>query len=118
MTHIQIASAVCLGLVAALTATAIFSRNYHENWLQFAGLVGLCVWASARVAQLVDATDARLPMQGLTMHASLALYAVGTALKVWQHRTRSTGGPPPAPPETLPMEHMPHAAGGTQEPRA
>jgi hypothetical protein len=111
MTNVGIVSAICLSIVAALCIVAIFCRNYHENWLQFAGLAGLSLWASARVTQLLDLFDGRMPNQGLVLHVSLALYAVGTAWKVWQHNRPQTPAPPPAP-YKLDPEHLHRVAGG------
>lgn len=115
MTAAEVFSAVCLAIVGALAGAAIFCRNYHENWLQFAGLVGLAIWSMARVAQLTDALSTRLPSQGAILHASLLCYALGTAWKVWAHRPQQ-GDPPAQPPAPYEIEpdHMRHVAGGKQ----
>lgn len=118
----ELFSAVCLTIVALAAVVGIFCRNYHENWLQFVGLVGVALWACARVSQLTDMMGTRLPAQGAMLHASLALYAMGTALKVWQHRPK-----PPDPwaatvaelavnqaPYKLEPDQMRRVAGGKQ----
>lgn len=95
MTPLEVFSAICLSIVAALSCIAIFCRNYHENWFQFFGLVGIAIWSSARVSQLMDMMMTRLPAQGALMHASLSLFAIGTAIKVWQHRPKNAATPSP-----------------------
>ena len=87
-----------------LATVAIFCRNYHENWPQFIGLVGIAVWSAARVSQLTDMTSTRLPAQAMVLHISMACYAIGTAWKVWLHRAPSNGDGG----DTVPMEEAPH----------
>lgn len=113
MTSLEIFSACCLSVVALLTGVAIFCQNYHENWLQFVGLAGLSVWCSARVSQLIDLFDGRMPLQGPMLHAALLCYALGTAWKVWEHRPPLRDAPPPAPYKLEPDE-MSQVAGGRQ----
>jgi hypothetical protein len=79
---IAFASAMCLIIVAALCLAGIFSRAFHDNWLQFCGLVGLMAWATARAYQILDG-NAYISTQQLVAHAALASYALGTAYKVW-----------------------------------
>jgi hypothetical protein len=109
----EVVSVVALSVVAALSTVAIFCRNYHENWLQFLGLVGIALWAAARVSQLVDMMSTRLPAQGMILHVSMALFAVGTAMKVWAHRPRDNEAAPPAPYKLDPHD-MRRVAGGKQ----
>lgn len=113
MTAAEVFSASCLFVVGVLAGTAIFCRNYHENWAQFVGLAGIAIWAFARVSQLTDMMTTRLPSQGMILHAALLLYAVGTAWKVWAHRPHDPA-PPAAPPAPYKLEpgDLHRAAGG------
>lgn len=95
MTPVEIISAVSLSTVAVLAGIAIFCHNYHENWLQFVGLIGITVWAAARAMQIADVSEVGLPWRGLTLHVALAAYAIGTAWKVWCHRPPKTTKAPP-----------------------
>lgn len=118
MTPTEITSAVSLSIVALLAGWSVFSRHYRENWAQFAGLVGIAIWAVARVLHLADLTEASIPGRGVLMHTSLALYGIGTAWKVWRHRPPRPSAYPPAPP-TGPGEidpsHLRHVLGGSNQ---
>lgn len=110
MTTVQLVSVVALTIVAMAAALGIFCRHFHDNWPQLLGLAGLATWAIARVLQITDMTDHRVPNQGAVMHVSLALYALGTAWKVWTHRPVD---PPPAqPPYKIEAGELHHVGGG------
>lgn len=117
MSTAQYVSVVCLSLVALMCAAGIFCRHFHENWPQLLGLAGLATWAAARVLQITDFTDHRVPNQGAFMHISLALYGLGTAIKVWRNRPRNGATPvPPAPaPHKIEPEQLRSVAGGSGE---
>lgn len=113
ITPTEAISAVCLSLVTLLSGAAIFCRNYHENWVQWFGLVGITIWSAARVSQLTDMMSTRLPAQGVILHVSMVLFALGTAWKVWQHRPRDPDDSRDAPYKIEP-EQMRQVAGGKQ----
>lgn len=108
----ELVSACCLSLVAVLATVAVFCRDYHENWPQFVGLVGIAVWSAARVSQLTDMTSTRLPAQAMVLHISMACYALGTAWKVWLHSHGPHLRPPP--PYQIEPEHQRQVAGGNE----
>lgn len=89
-------SITCLLVVCLSSVAALLSKHYRDNWLQFAGLWGLLFWSAGQVWQLTsrwidwmsDLLLERPDMatQDLIGHAGLALFALGTAWKVWRHR--------------------------------
>jgi hypothetical protein len=81
-------SIACLLTVATLSVAAILSNHYRDNWMQFLGLCGVVPWTIGRAWTLADplmpAPD--MSTQQLIGHVGLALFAAGTAWKVWRHR--------------------------------
>jgi uncharacterized membrane protein len=75
-------SGCCLGVIAVLCLMGIFSQRYSDNWMQFVGLWGLLAWSAARLWQVIDGA-AHLSGQQLVLHVALALFACGTAYKVF-----------------------------------
>lgn len=88
-------SIVCLAVVAAACVLGIYSRHYREDWAQYVGLVLVLLWSVGRGSDLTmrwldwmgGALVPRPDMstQQLLGHVGLALFAIGTARKVWRH---------------------------------
>jgi hypothetical protein len=72
-------SAGCLFLVCFMCVSAIFSKKFVENWIQWFGFVGLSFWSLARGIEMLDRDQ--IGIQQLISHVSMALIAVGTALQ-------------------------------------
>lgn len=85
---IQLASAVCLLTLVGLCLCGIFSPLYRDNWGQFAGLCLLTVWAAARLGRVLDGDE--VSSQQLLAYVGMAVYACGTAWKVWHFRGHSS----------------------------
>jgi hypothetical protein len=89
-------SITSLLIVAGSSIGAILSKHYRDNWLQFAGLWGILFWSLGRSWQLAErylswlmepltpAPD--MSTQSLIGHSGLALFAIGTAWKVFRNR--------------------------------
>ena len=81
--YVSLASIIIIALVAT---AGVWCKSYNDNLLQRCGLV-LIIWvAVARLSQWA-ANPATSWLEALG-HAGLALYALGTARKVWAHRPR------------------------------
>lgn len=91
-------SIACLQIVAVLCAAGIFSHHYRDNWPQFVGLVLVLLWSFGRSIDLGVrwwnwiggelVPTPQVSTQQLLGHIGLALFAIGTAWKVWTHRHR------------------------------
>lgn len=98
-----IVSAVSLSLVMALCLVGVFipKRFYDDNLAQCIGMAGVFMFCWPRLMQLLERqelTSIAMPALAQTAgHVGLALYAVGTAYKAWQHRPRHRGTAPPTP---------------------
>ncbi len=77
-------SAACLFVVAAICLVGIVSKHYRDNWLQLLGLIGLVWWSLARAIEMLSRDH--VGNYQLLSHVSLTLFAIGTAIKVWEHR--------------------------------
>lgn len=73
-------SAVSLFVLFSVCLTGIFSAHYRDNWAQFFGLWGTILWSSARFWDVVQGGSVSTTQ--LVAHASLALFALGTAYEV------------------------------------
>lgn len=76
-------SVAALTLVIALALLAIFHPSYHDNWLQFFGLWGTVFGGAGKVAQLLDRGFSSA--ENTLLFGALALFALGTALKVYKY---------------------------------
>lgn len=84
--------------ITALACTAgIFSKMYRDNWMQYLSLWCVLAGVMGREWQLWLRLDRWLydPMMmpaidlknhNLALYGGLALFAIGTAWKVWRHR--------------------------------
>lgn len=84
-------SVVSLCLISALCFAGLFTKAYQDNLCQFFGLWGTACWGLARAWQLV--TEGGLTSQQVVAHASIALYAAGTAYKVWKRHRLTVSSP-------------------------
>lgn len=86
----------CAVLIAVLCLVGLVSGKFKDNWAQHLGLGIALLWAAseawtlAQHAWVLDDRDLVSLKRGL-LHSSLALYAVGTAWKVWKHRKHQNG---------------------------
>lgn len=83
---ISVLSSLALIVLVGLCLTAIFAQAYQDNWCQFIGLSGFCIWGTGRLVDVL-AGGTVTEMQ-VFAHVSLACFAVGTALKVVKHQNR------------------------------
>lgn len=97
--------------IVALCAFGIYSRAFRDNWLQLAGM-SVCVLGALMIFWHAWTTE-RTASRVVILLLGVVLYGGGTAWKVWLHERRPNDVPPP--PDTLPMEHWPHVAGGKGE---
>lgn len=102
---------VLAAVLIALCAFGIYSRAFRDNWLQLVGM-SVVVLASLMIGWHAWTTGRTGP-RVLTLLIGVVIYAAGTAWKVWLHERKPDDVPPP--PDTLPMEHWPHVAGGAKE---
>lgn len=88
---------VCIFVIALASLAGIMSSFYRDNWLQFLGLWALLAGSLGRGWQwsikLLDWIEAdsiapapEVSAQQLAVLSGLALFAIGTAWKVWRHR--------------------------------
>lgn len=106
-----IASIVCLSIVAPLCIAGIFCPAYRDNWLQFAGLWLMAGWSVSRIE--VIAGRGYTEPWNLALHAGLAFYAVGTAVKVIKHSGTSSCDDQDVP--EVGRMHWPWISGGKKE---
>ncbi len=109
-----VASLVCLSIVAPLCICGVFCNAYRDNWLQFCGLWLIAAWAISRIEVIAERgyTD---PLN-LALHAGLAAYFVGTAIKVVKFSRPGSCDPKDAGqlPEVA-RRMWPHVGGGRRE---
>jgi len=96
---IAVLSILCLLVTAVLAGLAVFHPWYRDGLLERVGLSAVAVWCGATAAAVGESMRAE-PVP-LMLHAGLAAYAVGAALRVRRdmrhpHCRRATD-PPPAP---------------------
>jgi hypothetical protein len=84
MTMLTVLTVASLLIVMTLCIAALFSRYFLDNWLQHVGLIGIGT-TSAMLAEMVVHAE-YVPPQMALMAISLAVYALGTAYKVWRYR--------------------------------
>lgn len=80
----------CLYLICAICFAALICKNYYENWLQWIGLSGMILWALGRADKIMDRISDGKENVGLYVFIgvfSMVLYGLGTAWKVWKHRS-------------------------------
>lgn len=103
-----IVSVVALCIVMALCVLGTFGRWYSDNLAQRIGMAMLFIGCWPKVEELMFFR----PENGgvWVAHVGLAVFAMGTAWKVWLHRDHH---PPPAqPPHRLHRDHLRHVSGG------
>ena len=93
---------VCLTVVAVLCAVGAFSRAYPDNLLQRLGMSTMGIWCGVRMAEQLQ--EQSTDTVQLMLDVGLAIYAVGTALRMYRlhhapHCRRA--GDPPMPPRHL-----------------
>lgn len=101
-------SFVCLVITASICFAGVFSQRFLDNWLQFAGMWAVMVWAVARAYQVWD--GAYVSPQQLLAHVGIASFALGTFQKFRQHNKPPKQ--PPPPPKPIDDDHLRHVAGG------
>lgn len=108
-----VVSLVCLGVAAPLCLAGVFCNAYRESWLQFWGLWGISCWGFSRIEVIAERgyTDP----WNLALHAGLAAYSIGTALKVLRHSKPPRRGPRGDDLPEIARENFRHVAGGTKE---
>ena len=83
-------SIVLSGLLALICMAGTFSHHYRENWLQFAGLVTVAIWATMRAYHALQGAAVNGPE--LLLEGGALLFSFGTAWKVWRHSARGGEG--------------------------
>lgn len=84
-----IVSVISLSIVAALCLIGVFHRAFRDNILQCIGMSGLCIACFGRIGA-VWTTEFTAP-SWMLVHLFMAIYAVGTALKVVLINGREAG---------------------------
>jgi hypothetical protein len=89
-------SIACLVVTILACLSGVFSRHYRDNWMQYLGLWAILAGALGRGWQLSLRwhywvnnplmPEPDISNQNLALYGGLALFAVGTAWKVWRHR--------------------------------
>lgn len=89
-------SIACIAITSVACVGGIMSKHYRDNWLQFFGLWLIFAWSLGRGWQLSMrwyewisnpvVPEPNISTQQLIGHLGLALFALGTAWKVWRHR--------------------------------
>lgn len=75
---------VSFAVVFILCVFGLFSARFRDNWLQAFGLVG--VGFTSALATYKAAYMEWVPPEMAVFAMSVALFGVGTAVKVWQYR--------------------------------
>ena len=83
-------SLVSLSATLFLSVLGLYHRAYKDNLLQCIGMIGLAVFSLSRINAIWHEGYVGDPSVGL-LHASMAVYAIGTALKVVVHYGREQG---------------------------
>lgn len=78
--------ALCALVVVVLCVAGLYASAYRENWMQHVGMALLTVGAA--MVGWHAWTYGRASQRLAVLMAGLALYALGTARKVRQHRER------------------------------
>ena len=74
-------SVFCLVVTALLCIIGALSHSYNENLVQLLGMAGLAIGCFARALAILHAQSTN--NDWLIVHASMAFYAVGTAIRFW-----------------------------------
>lgn len=99
-----VVSAISLTIVMVLCFAGAFcpEKYFNDNLLQRVGMFGIAVGCGPRLALIVERRgfdgSGFQPEFQMAVHVGLAAFAVGTAIKVWQHRPSNQRKPPKAPP--------------------
>jgi len=91
-------SSVSLWIIAAACfAGALLPKAwFDDNLMQRTGMAGMAIALTPRVLASLDLNAQWIPPENEALiHGGLALYVLGSALKVWKHRPRK----PPSPPK-------------------
>lgn len=71
-------------VVMALCAAALYGKDYKDNWPQHAGLWVIAVSCAAYAVHFWRTDD--VAVREMLCLIGVALYGVGTAMKVWKYR--------------------------------
>lgn len=88
MTAAGMLSLLCLIVTGGLASFAVFSHHYDDTLLQRMGLSIVAIGCIVRAGERLAFDVADPPPILLLSQLGLALYAVGTALKLWRARPR------------------------------
>jgi hypothetical protein len=81
----SLVSLICLLITGGLAGWAVFSQHYDDTVIQRLGLSLVAIASVARAAvRLGDDPPPPPPPELLMAQIGLALYAIGTALRIWQ----------------------------------
>lgn len=82
-------SILCLFIVGAVCTFGVFSEHFDDTLIQRVGMGLLALWCFGRLPAAVrDAAEAQ---PDLVLHAGMAAFAVGTALKLVRRQTAGKG---------------------------
>lgn len=95
---------VLSAFLVLLCALGIICHYFRENWLQMLGM-GCTLVAASMTAWHAWATQ-RTSSRVTLLLLGVALYAIGTAWKVWQHRARPEPSDPGVPYKLEPAEQV------------
>lgn len=92
MIVIAIVCALAAALVAIVCAAGCFLEVYEDNTAQRLGMAGVGLGAAVKAFDLASGS----PVQAIDpfVWIGLALFALGTAVKVWHHRPRQPSSIP------------------------
>lgn len=89
-------SLICLFVTIVACMAGVFSKHYRDNWMQYLGLWAILAGSLGRGWQLLLRWHAWMnePLMpapdisnhNLALYGGLAIFAIGTAWKVWRHR--------------------------------
>jgi hypothetical protein len=89
MDLIGMVSLACLLITGLLAAWAVFSHHYDDTLLQRVGLSIVAIGCATRAFECITETVPNPPAALLWSQIGLAMYAVGTALRVYVSMLRS-----------------------------
>lgn len=88
MTAAGVVSLLCLIVTGSLASWAVFSRHYDDGLTQRVGLSIIAIGTFARAVERITSDVPDPPPILLASQIGLALYAAGTALKIFQAHRR------------------------------
>lgn len=75
-----ILSVLSLTVLFVLAFRAVFDARFRDNWWQFFGLSGVAFLAPLKILIILDRGGA--DSASMMLYGAVALYAIGTAIKV------------------------------------